>query len=268
MTRSEASLSNSDPQIVVLSDLHSRRAKVEEALTKVGVLVDGVRQPGFQIVQVGDAVSAGYGMLEAEFYEWWTGLLEDDDVELVGNHEAPILWPYDDRFKFYGYEAGDMGTAGCDPALKPLVLARQDRYRVAHAVDDWLITHAGVMRRFQANTADATAIVLNACWDDHMGPYDAHPWVMCPICDNTRGVLWVRDLEKSGSEARHLKQIFGHTPDGPTLGGGGTIWNIDTPRIVPAGEAADGAGRDEAEAWGGVSALVRNGDAWELTYVA
>lgn len=251
--------------VVVISDIHSRQAKLERLLVDIGVLdpTSLERRPGFQIIQVGDAISAGYGMEEAEFYEWWTSLLTDDDVELVGNHEAPILWPYDDRFKFYGYEAGDMGEAGCDPALKPLVLARQDRYRAAHAVDDWLITHAGVMRRFQGEDAASTAEALNALWERHLGPYDPHPWMGCAICDNTRGVLWVRDLEKGGNDARHIKQVFGHTPDGPTLGGDGTVWNIDTRR-----ECGRDLDRKDAESFGGVAALVRRDDEWELFHVA
>ena len=249
---------------VVISDIHSRQGKLETILTDLGVLHKGARQPGFKLVQVGDAVSAGYGMKEAEFYRWWVSILTDDDVELLGNHEAPIILPYGDRLEFYGYRAGDGGTDGCDPELKVEVLARQNKYRIAHAVGDWLITHAGVRSRYSRGlTAQETADKLNGLWDNEHVNWKQHSSHSCPICCPYSGCLWVRDLEKHAINKARVKQIFGHTPDGPTLGRKGTIWNIDTPRLCKD------MSRKEAEAWGGVAALVTadDGENWKLHYV-
>jgi hypothetical protein len=257
--------------VVVISDIHSRQFKLMQLLQEIGAMDDdGVRQWGYRFVQVGDAVSAGYGMEEADFYRWWTSILKPGDVELVGNHEAPILWPYDNRLDFYGYQPGDMGTAGCDPKLKLEVIRRAREYRVAHVEHGWLITHAGVSSRFLREDAVETADYLNRLWRRHLGPFEPHPFMGCPICDPDRGVLWVRDLEKTGKQPRRIKQVFGHTPDGPTLGGSGTIWNIDTPRVKPFDyEGGVNVSRAVAEDWGGVSALVRGpGDEdWTLHYV-
>lgn len=251
---------------VVISDIHSRSTKLHLALHNAGVLdMHGVRNPGYQLIQLGDAVSAGYGMKEAQFYREWTALLEPQDVELVGNHEMPILSknPY---IVFYGFNKGDMGTDGCDPELIPLVLERQAQYKAAHVVNDWLITHAGVSKRYQRDTAQKTADYLNST-------FEGYHQFKCPccICDPANGPLWVRDLEKTAKDPTQIKQMFGHTPDGPTLSKGGTMWNIDTPRIKPL-DYEDGVNvnRGVTEDWGGVC-VMRWDDAtsnWEQFYVA
>lgn len=250
---------------VVISDIHSRWNKLMEVLRQADVLdQDLERRPGFQLIQLGDAVSAGYGMKEAQFYRDWVNLLEPQDVELVGNHEAPIMLP-SSKLNFYGYNKGDMGTGGCDPELITEVLARQHVYEVAHSTQGWLITHAGVMRHYQKEDAVTTADYLNELWKDHVKTMCTKPLFECPICNPESGVLWVRDLEKSAKDPTQIKQMFGHTPDGPTLSKGGTMWNIDTPRV-----GTGFANRADAESYGGVCAM-RWDDSkqdWEQFYVA
>ena len=252
---------------VVISDIHSRWTKLVEALTMAGVLNDDLtRNPGYQLIQVGDAVSAGYGMKEAQFYRDWVDLLEEQDVELVGNHEAPILIP-SSKPSFYGYRPGDMGTDGCDPELRVEVLARQKHYKVAHVANDWLITHAGVAAHYRAGSPDEVAGRLNELWEDHLRTTCTRPLFDCAICNTESGILWVRDLEKAEQQVHRIKQMFGHTPDGPTLSRGATMWNIDTPRLTPPSPL--GYTREKAEVWGGVCAMKWNDDNndWEQFYV-
>lgn len=257
---------------IVLSDIHSRWGKIRTLLRDLGVLdKKDVRQPGFQLIQVGDVVSAGYGMEETDFYRWWVSILENDDIELVGNHEVPILWPYDRRFNFYGYVDGDMGMPGCDPKLRPEILARQHRYKAAWSVGDWLITHAGVYPTWLksirsdilVDTAEEMAAHLNKLWGRHFnGSNPLHDSFGCVICSSHNGILWGRGIE-AGSK---IKQIAGHSPIGPIHSEDGNVWMIDTPRLVPL---YGPEGRKDAESWGGVSALVTkdDGESWKLHYI-
>lgn len=245
---------------IVISDIHSRWSKLVKALQLAGVLDKRLeRQPGYQLIQVGDAVSAGYGMREASFYRDWVALLEPQDVELVGNHEAPI---FTNSNKFYGYEKGDMGTDGCDPELKIEVLSRRHAYQAAHVANRWLITHAGVIKSFQHETAEQTAEVLNLEWARHAAGPCTRSIYECEICNFESGILWKRNLEKTAHEPTQIKQIFGHTPDGPMRSKGGTMWNIDTPRMSTATNRAD------AESFGGVCVLVPDPiNEWREVYV-
>lgn len=249
---------------VVISDIHSRKNKLMDALEQAGVFFEGNRNPGFQLIQVGDAVSAGYGMKEADFYLYWVSLLEPQDVELVGNHEQPILCT-NHNIRFYGFDMGDMGTDGCDVDLIHEVLSRRDRYVGAYAVNGWLITHAGVYSDYlKGETAEEAAEWLNEQWLNQ----NHNSLCMCPYCDPNYGPCWARNLEKTNHEPSRIKQMFGHTPDGPTLSKGGTMWNIDTPRLTPPGSQINT--RSEAEAWGGVC-VMRWDDAtsdWEKFYVS
>jgi hypothetical protein len=208
-------------------------------------------------------------MKEAEFYK---SLFPWIDEWIIGNHEAPALWPYDDRFKFYGYEPGDMGLGGYDPDCVQLVRDNVHQYKIATSVNGWLITHAGLLPRYQKafeefTSPENTANKLNDFWHDHMMG-GLHPYHNCLICDpsqNNGGVLWNRwEYLRSGYRDTHMKQIVGHTPDPscPQLFKTKNLWCIDTPRLVPFALK-----RSEAGDWGGVAALVsEDGGEWELFY--
>lgn len=252
---------------VVLSDIHSRQQKLTNLLVKIGAMDDEAKRvDGFHIIQLGDAVSLGYGMKEAYFLNWLEPWV---DEWLIGNHEAPALWSYDDRLKFYGYCAGDLGTDGADPEAVRMVRAQAHRYKLATNVGDWLITHAGLHETNQGKLfsdpgdyfAEDFARELNARWDSHMRNDDPHSLWGCPVCSQS-GVLWWR-MERS-DRYNGIKQIFGHTPNGPWTHKSGLIHMIDTPRVHPVSIT----GRKDAEGYGGVVAMVTedDGETWEQFY--
>ncbi|MBC7460311.1 MAG: hypothetical protein H7287_03015 [Thermoleophilia bacterium] len=159
---------------VITGDIHARHAKARELFERIGMIscptddpVDDERQPGFTHVQLGDAVSLGYGELEAEFYRWLFDTV-GVDVALLGNHELPSVWWHPNAVMFQGYYDRaevrreldhDLPTGtgmywaqqypwklGRDRAAEALVRERYAAggYRVACAVGEWLVTHAGL----------------------------------------------------------------------------------------------------------------------------
>jgi hypothetical protein len=87
---------------VVIGDIHNRTAKARQLFQEIGLVNgDDERQPGFKVIQLGDALSLGYDEQEVECY---TYLQDKIDIWLLGNHELASLW-YNDSHKHLGWDA-------------------------------------------------------------------------------------------------------------------------------------------------------------------
>lgn len=247
---------------VVIGDIHARQEKLERLLTQIGVLADGKRQPGYRLRQLGDAVSLGYGEQEAEFLTWFYGLLEDDDVLLLGNHELPAIWQ-NRGMDFAGYEDHDV------VALQMVRDAfREGRYRVATHVNGWLCTHAGldpsygVYYRPELPLDQIVEKLDTAFWQAYRdGERMQHSHVITGVGEYGGGIYWLRwnglcaHYPPTPQDSR-IPQIVGHTPRGPELHKSGQLWLLDTKPEKSWRESMSQGRRPTRSQWGGVSALV------------
>ncbi len=109
---------------IVIGDVHARRAMLAGLLQELGVIGDdGRRRERAWIVQLGDLLDKHAD--PEDNLETARLAASTVDVVLAGNHEAELL---------------DGGAHG--PALA--MLATRGWPHAAHALGDWLITHAGV----------------------------------------------------------------------------------------------------------------------------
>lgn len=273
---------------VISGDVHARLDKARELYQRIGMIecptddpMQDVRNPGFVHVQLGDSVSLGYAEVEAEFYRWYFDVVGVDHA-LLGNHELPAVWWDPDAVMFLGYhdraEVADPERRarletdiGRDREADQLVRDAfgSGRYQVAHAVGEWLVTHAGLSVVHEAEhglagkPAHEIADYLNAHFAECLTTRRASP-----ILDSRSmvdgGIMWLRIehlVAEYGQGARSLPQIVGHSGYmGPELHHD-LVWDIDTPQGVE-----DAIGRSE---YGGVAALMTRDDGrtFELEYV-
>jgi hypothetical protein len=232
---------------VVIGDVHSRLPKLVTLCERIGLVRDGVRQPGFHVIQLGDLVSLGYHQAELEFLETTRGWI---DVQLVGNHELPALFWDPLRCRFGGWDERDR-------AAEEWIRREGADWSVATTVGEWLVTHAGVSAHHwhafgTPATAAGLADALNERWRESnarrlegelfagagriRGGRRAHP-----------GIMWL-DIEEllpdydDDAPEFPLRQIVGHSPHGGPTRWNDRLWCIDTPSNQPVD-------------WGGVAAL-------------
>lgn len=216
------------PNILILGDLHGRKAKVEAVLKQAGVLADdGTRNEGFHVIQLGDAVSLGYHEEEYDFFIW---LHKFVDEWILGNHEAPAFWPNHD-LDFSGFEYRDEECA--------IVVRKKFEngdYKAATSVGEWIISHAGIESKYSIpygyHNLYPTEIVADI-HDRFTKASKAEGWPDALISGG-QGLLWIRigALEFDYLLGRNpLKQIVGHTPSGGPKLYHDKLYCIDSPPV-------------------------------------
>lgn len=278
---------------VILGDLHNRLNRTRKVLSVIGVLTPhpfdpmrDIRNPGFKLVQLGDAVSLGYDEEEAYFLKWfYRVVLTDTDVTLIGNHELPAIFHDPESIMFYGYlpEVDERGKQvyrlGADPAARHLVVSRynEGKLKAATHVGKWLVTHAGVAVRYQKAhqyrdvPAELIAEDLNRrfqwCQDNYK--YDD---VISNASSHQGGIFWLRfEYLAGGYHEVHVPQIVGHSGYFGAKYHSPNLWNIDTPGPTKReARAMLAAGNDglTRKNLGGVFALVTKdeGETFETYY--
>lgn len=243
---------------VVIGDIHARQTALRTLLYKIGVLKLGntpdkdVRQEGFKLYQLGDAVSLGYGEKEAAFFRYFESILQDHDVVLLGNHEAQCLFG-NGSMNFSGWEDRCAET-------EELVKSRWCRggYVAAANVGGYLLTHAGLTTYHQGRMSelslDETVNFLN---EDLVRAVETSRWangrdVICGMDELEGGILWARP----GEIDTGLKQIFGHTPVGPAKYGNNWLLDTSTPDIEALTAKLARGERPMRSEFGSVAALV------------
>lgn len=252
---------------IILSDLHNRAFKTRQLFTEIGLMdEDGNRADGFHVIQLGDALSLGYGEQEAEFFQW---LEEFVDEWLIGNHELPALW-FDPWAVMFG------GWEGRDIVAEQMVRNKfvSGGYKVATSVGKWLVSHAGVSHFYLKQDfkdlaePEDIATALNEGFEAAL--LDRHPVAVYAAIPFIRGgshqygsVFWedFKDLkqvyEMRGGAAR-LPQVVGHSGHyGPKMWAP-NLWCIDT---APS--------QTLNREFGGVAGIVTedDGETWHLHYV-
>ncbi len=227
---------------LLLGDLHGRWDKTAKVLTRAGVMSkDGTRNDGFRVVQLGDAVSLGYDEDEADFYSWlgkWV------DTWCAGNHEVSAWW-FNDQHTHLGWDADRWNGwhVGRDREAERLVRQRfmRGEYKVATSIGDWLITHAGVLPKYQrkyklwdmtaAQAAEWLNVEFQRCMEERSGT---------GLMEGPDSLFWVRigqlksSYRPSSSSKKVLKQVVGHTPSrdhAPMEVVKDLLWCIDSPPV-------------------------------------
>lgn len=190
----------------VTPDLHGRYLLALGLLQEVGIVDEQgarVRDSDVCSVQLGDLANcvaedrARDAQLLRKARAWF-------DVCLIGNHEHPYF--------------GGPAFSGFKPIAEIEQLVMNIPWRVALAVGDTLITHAGVAPWLDLPNAQVAERVLNEAWKDNVA---AHPFLAA--IGRARygrseygGVLWRDAIEEPISDS--FSQVFGHTADviGPT----------------------------------------------------
>lgn len=218
---------------VAIGDVHSRWEPFRTLLEKIGVItinsgdpMTDVRNDGYRIHQLGDAVSLGYGEIEANFYRYFWHIMGEDDVALLGNHELPAIW-HDRSMDFNGVEDHD-------PEVWEMIRSywKEDRLRAASSVGDWLLTHAGLAASHQKHYEECSASELAYELDlelyraiDERIPAQAHGPI-AGMFEGSGGIFWARLDRNKYRTDKHMKQVFGHTPSNPDCIN--NMWRIDT----------------------------------------
>ena len=195
---------------IVIGDVHARRGVLAGLLQELGVIdEDGRRRERAWVVQLGDLLDKHADPED----NLQTARLAAAaiDVVLAGNHEAALM------------EAEAHGALA--------VLATRGWPHAAHALGDWLITHAGVHPAFAADLpapAAECAAEINDRWHRHardplfdwVGPERGGP-------DPHGGLFRLQTAEWPRGVPSPWLQISGHVPQDEPRRLGPRRWAID-----------------------------------------
>lgn len=248
----------------VFGDIHGRYESLTRLLEAAGILVDGerVNPEDYLVVSIGDLANVVAVDVNGD-KECLTALKDGlIDVALIGNHEAPLLFP---SMSFGGYYR--------DPEVGAVYnhLERMGKLVPSMLIGDTLLTHAGVHRFFDFETAqDAHNAIVEVYenWSSLNGNNEEKfhfpnniempKYMVLDAVSAKRGggypmggILWA-DYDEPKN--KRFSQIFGHTPTskGPVLtewkGTGVYHINIDTAAkkgLLPTGLWVDDDGTIE-----------------------
>lgn len=217
---------------LIVPDVHGNLDLLLKFLEATGATRDGKREPGWTIGSVGDLVNMGsYGVPYRGFLSDDLGCLElaetlPFDWICIGNHE---LW------YTHGLQAGVWNGMARMDQLHPDVmrvmgrLVRTGVYRVAEAVGEVLVSHAGVTGTvwegqywsgLQGNKAEPLANWLNEKFVEmvtrqtDIEEFPVFNWVgrSAGGTDPSGSIFWARPQDFGQAPEMELKQLVGHTP--------------------------------------------------------
>lgn len=222
---------------VLLADLHGNHPALTALMRAAGVIsYTGERNPAVWVAQLGDLIHGGDDVTFADA-DTLTLAERSIDCQLVGNHEAPYLYPGAPAFAgMHDPDGRPPRHPYCQEQLDAWLAA--GRWRAAVAVDGWLVTHAGLAPSFlqgpladpelvaacdeqrPAEVAAALAGVINRRFVQRVSRRERDPLFdaigrarggIAPV----GGVLWC-DWGELKREVRHAGtpcgQVVGHTP--------------------------------------------------------
>lgn len=229
---------------LVIGDLHGDHQGLVALLRAAGA-VDATltRQPGWQLIQLGDCVHGGAHTRPADQACLELALALCDAI-LIGNHELPLIWP---EARFPGWT----GMAPPAPATLGALLAAAARGKLVPAValDGWLLTHAGLHPLHRAGLVGAgvdprdaawLAAVLTRLFRERVATGQPHPLfdAVGPARGgqaDAPGIFWCdwSELTADWPASRPvappppLRQIVGHTPQPHRPKRRGDHWCVD-----------------------------------------
>lgn len=127
-------------------------------------------------------------------------LMESEAVLLLGNHEVHYLKV--PLFQFSGYNTEYAQT------FQDILEANIQRFKVAYAVDGWLLTHAGVHQGLtaQINNVDKLAKRFQSRFEQYLVNRSTKKENRYP----EQSLFWFNYLEEAALVAKNIRQIFGH----------------------------------------------------------
>lgn len=247
----------------VFGDIHGRYESLIRLLEAAGIVEDGKRvSDEYQVVSIGDLANVVAVDVNGD-KECLTALKDGlIDIALIGNHEAPLVFP---TMNFSGFYR--------DPEIAAVYnhLERMGKLTCSMVIGETLLTHAGVHRFFDFQSAEEAhreIALVYGNWsrynDDNEVKFhfpnavEIPKYMVLDAVSSKRGggypmggILWA-DYDEPKN--KHFSQIFGHTPTskGPVY----TEWqgtgifhiNIDTAAkkgLLPTGVWLDEDGRIE-----------------------
>lgn len=130
-------MNDANKKVVIFGDIHGHSGPLMDLLEKTKAVVDGKKNPDVHVIQIGDLLHYGHDVYESDA-ECLALSLRFVDEQLYGNHDLPA---------FYGWAPGFMGQHHLPrPELGALIKEAKARnhFKVATAVDGYLVTHAGL----------------------------------------------------------------------------------------------------------------------------
>jgi hypothetical protein len=177
---------------IIVADIHG-------CLEKAQAFLD--YKPEKSHIALGDYLDSFVEPFEQQL-ECLKMLMNSNAVLLLGNHEVHYL--KDPLFRFPGYQSSNAET------FQSLLESNLNRFKVAYAVDGWLLTHAGVNSLYteQENDAEVLSDLFNSSWElylknramDHETQYLYRSIFQFNHCIYVEGNLL----------PENVKQIFGH----------------------------------------------------------
>ncbi len=207
---------------IMIGDIHGNADKVRAFLAY---------KPDQEHVAIGDYLDSFVEPFERQL-ECLHLLMNSDAVLLLGNHDVHYLqYPL---FQFSGYQHENAAK------FQDILEGNLSRFKVAHAVDGWLCTHAGVSSQLAEETSDVAALadLFNNRWEHYLANRSAQD-----KSDYEYKSLFTFNYfcyVEGNLLAENVRQIFGHmelkTPDvtdtyialDTTNSGDNSYWLYDT----------------------------------------
>lgn len=244
----------------VFGDMHGRHDSLARLLEHAGIIDDaGTRISDETVISIGDLINVT--SMDQKMDEEIVRLSDEwVDLWIIGNHEAPLLWPH---ISFRGFWPTQV--------LRTEVNRRVMSGRIVPCdiVGHTLLTHAGIAEDFEFESADEADAAIFDVWANYnryayakMGGYTTYEgyfdfgipkgMLLDGVSDSrggrapVGGILWA-DWDEPKN--RRFNQVMGHTPikNGPELKEfpeDGT-WHLNIDSAVKKGLLPSGVWLDE-----------------------
>lgn len=177
---------------IVIGDIHGDIEKASAFLSY---------EPEKEHVALGDYLDS-FTTQAGQQLECLKLLMDSNAVLLLGNHECHYL--KNPLFNFAGYNSDHAQV------FQDILEANIQRFKVAHAVDGWLCTHAGVSSQYTEWESNVTVLaeMFNNSWEIYL----IHRLVDRHTVYLYQSIFWFnfRIFVEGNLLPTNIKQIFGH----------------------------------------------------------
>lgn len=201
-------------KVLIYPDIHHRTARAEKFLATHGDKFDQRVFLGDYFDDFDDTTTISWNT--AKFVK---KLLDDPkNVLLLGNHDIPYMYPYNQTVSCPGFTIQKSLAIG-------EILKMEDWYKMklVHIIDEWIISHAGVHLSFfgypRFDAKDITHVIIEEACNQAMKRLEYNGWdsLLMPGLDRGfpgqqfGGITWLD--WRSLNPINGFNQIVGHTPN-------------------------------------------------------
>ena len=212
---------------MVIGDCHGHFTNLRSFLIEQGAINEDnqrINRDSLRVYCTGDLIDGGVNrtgdLLILEYASEWF------DEIVIGNHE----WPFFGGLKFMGLRQHDR-----ELMLKLMQLEAEGKYVPSTVVNDTLLVHGGLAKRWSFKSAQDANDVLRMLWDTSQEETKDIPmldWIgpaRTKYANETGGIFWL-DWEEDRNT--NFNQVVGHSTyvNGPLVvhyANGVEHWNID-----------------------------------------